>query len=62
MDSISNHCLAAEIPALSSNRLMGMCRWMSSRFHGWIDYNEVAFSLELVEWDRTCSGFGFLLY
>ena len=35
-----------------------MCRWMGSRFNGWIDYNGVAFSLELLEWDRTFSGFG----
>ena len=27
-------------------------------FHGWIDCNEVAFSLELLEWDRKFSGFG----
>ena len=30
---------------LPSNRLMGMCRWMGSHFHDWIDYNGVAFSL-----------------
>ena len=30
---------------LPSNRLMGMCRWMGSRFHDWIDYNGVAFSV-----------------
>ena len=35
-----------------------MCHWMRSHFHGWIDYNGVAFSLELLEWDRTSSGFG----
>ena len=29
---------------------MGMC--------GWIDYNGVTFSLELLEWDRTFSIFG----
>ena len=28
-----------------SYRLMGMCRWMGSHFHDWIDYNGVAFSL-----------------
>ena len=33
---------------LPSNRLMGMCRWMGSPFHDWIDYNEVAFSIELL--------------
>ena len=27
----------------ASNRLMGMCRWMGSPFHDWIDYNGVAF-------------------
>ena len=43
---------------LPSTRLMGMCRWMGSHFHGWIDNNGVAFSLELLEWDRTFPGFG----
>ena len=42
---------------LASNRLMGMCRWMGSHFHDWIDYNGVAFSIELLEWGRTFSGF-----
>ena len=40
------------------NRLMGMCRWMGSHFHDWIDYNGVAFSIELLEWGRIFSGFG----
>ena len=35
---------------------MGMCRWMGSHFHDWIDYNGVAFSTEfpteLPEWGR----------
>ena len=43
---------------LPSNRLMEMCCWMGSHFHGWIDYSGVAFSLELLEWDRTFSRFG----
>ena len=30
-------------------RLMGMCCWMGSHFHDWIDYNGVAFSIELLE-------------
>ena len=30
---------------LPCNRLMGMCRWMGSHFHDWIDYNGVAFSM-----------------
>ena len=44
--------------ALPSNKLMGMCRWMGSHFHDWIDYNGVAFSTELLEWGRIFSGFG----
>ena len=27
--------------------LTGMCRWMGSHFHDWIDHNGVAFSIEL---------------
>ena len=34
-----------------------MCRWMESHFHDWIDYNGVAFSIELLEWGRIFSGF-----
>ena len=34
-----------------------MCRWMGSHFHDWIDYNGVAFLVELLEWGRTFSGF-----
>ena len=37
--------------------LMGMCRWKGSHFHDWIDCNGVAFSIELLEWDRTFSDF-----
>ena len=44
--------------ALPSNRLMGMCRWMGSHFHDWIDYNGVAFSIELLQWGRIFSRFG----
>ena len=44
--------------ALPSNRLIGMCRWMGSHFHDWIDYNEVAFSIELLEWGRIFWDFG----
>ena len=29
---------------LPYKRLMGMCHWMGSHFHNWIDYNGVAFS------------------
>ena len=34
-----------------------MCRWMGSDFHDWIDYNGVAFSIELLAWDCTFSDF-----
>ena len=42
---------------LPSKRLLGMCRWMGSHFHNWIDYNGVTFLEELLEWGRTFSGF-----
>ena len=29
--------------------LVGMCRWMGSHFHDWIDYNGAAFSREYIE-------------
>ena len=45
------------VGALPSNRLMGMYCWMGSHFHGWIDYNGVACSIELPEWGRIFSGF-----
>ena len=35
-----------------------MCRWTGWHFHDCIDYNGVVLSLELLEWDRTFSGFG----
>ena len=40
---------------LPSKTLMGMCRWKGFHFHDWIDYNGVAFSIELLEWGRTFS-------
>ena len=40
-----------------SKRVMGMCRWMGSRFYSWIDYNVVTFLAELLQWGRTFSGF-----
>ena len=39
-----------------SSRQMGMCHWMRSHFHDWIDYYGVAFLKELLEWGRTFSG------
>ena len=35
------------VGALPYKRLMAMCRLMGSHFHDWIDYNGVAFSIEL---------------
>ena len=35
-----------------------MCRLMGSHFHGWIDYNGVSFSVELLKWGRTFSDLG----
>ena len=35
----------------------GMCPWMGSHFHDWIDYNGVPFSIELLEWGLTFSDF-----
>ena len=32
-----------------------MCHWMGSHCHDWIDYNGVAFSIELLEWGHTLS-------
>ena len=43
---------------LPYKRLMGMCRWMGSHFHDWIDYNGVAFSIYLLEWGRKFLDFG----
>ena len=40
---------------LPYKRLMGMCHWMGSHFHDGIDYHEVAFSIELLEWGCTFS-------
>ena len=44
--------------ALPYKRLNGMCRWMGSHFHNWIDYNGIAFLIELLEWGRKFSDFG----
>ena len=38
---------------LPCKRPIGMCRWMGSHFHDWIDNNGVAFSIELLEWGHT---------
>ena len=42
---------------LPYKRLIGMCRWMRSHFHNRSDYNGVAFSIDLLEWDRKFSDF-----
>ena len=31
---------------LPSNKLMGMCRWIGSHFHDWIDYNVMGLHLQ----------------
>ena len=36
--------------ALPYKRLVGICRWMGSHFHDWIDYHGVGFSIVLLEW------------
>ena len=41
---------------LPYKRLMGMCCWMGSHFQDLIDYNGVAFSIELLEWSRIFWG------
>ena len=41
-----------------SKSLLGMCCWMGSRFHNWVDYNWVTLLVEpLLELGRTFSGF-----
>ena len=42
---------------LPNKRPLGVCRWMGSHFHDWIDYHGVAFSIELLEWGGTFSDF-----
>ena len=42
---------------LPYKRLMGMCSGMGSHFHDWIDYNGVAFSIELLKWGRSFPDF-----
>ena len=39
-------------------RLMGMCSWMGSPFHNWIDYKGFAFSIDLLEWGAHFRIFG----
>ena len=38
---------------LPYERLMGMCCWMVSHFHDWIEYDWAAFLIDLLEWGRT---------
>ena len=42
---------------LPYKRLIGICRCMRSHFHNRSDYNGVAFSIDLLEWDRKFSDF-----
>ena len=41
------------LKGLHYKNLMGMCRWIGSLFHDWLDHNGVAFSVELLEWGPT---------
>ena len=45
-------CTLSPGGVLPRKRPMGM-----SHFHNWIDYNGVTFSVELLEWGRTFSGY-----
>ena len=60
-DNTSDACIRVYMSAagggLPSKRLLGMCRWMGSHFHNWIDYKWVTFLVELLEWGRKFSGF-----
>ena len=38
--------------------LSGICHWMVSHFHNWIEYNGDAFSIDLLEWGGTIQIFG----
>ena len=38
-----------------------MCHWIRLHLHEESDYNGVAFSIALLEWSRTFSGFGVLM-
>ena len=49
-----NYCPKGRLPY---KRLMGMCRWMGSHFQNWMDFNGVAFSIELLEWGCTFCDF-----
>ena len=42
---------------LPTKSVMGMCSWMGSHFHNWIDSNGDTFLIELLEWGCTISGF-----
>ena len=43
--------------ALPYKRLMGMCRWMGSHFHDWIEYNGVVFSIGFTRMGSHIFGF-----
>ena len=42
---------------LPYERPVGMCCWMGSHFHDWIEYDGAAFLIELLEWGHTFSDF-----
>ena len=49
---MANNPLGGVLPY---KKLMRMCHWTGSHLHNWIDYHEVAFSIEILEWGCTFS-------
>ena len=44
--AVVGRCMTRGEGVLPINGLMGMCCWLGSHSHDWIDYNGVAFSTE----------------
>ena len=55
----TSQCTENQMSADVPEDLWAPRRWMGPHFHDWVDYNGVAFSIELLEWGRTYI-FGFL--
>ena len=47
---------------VTCNKGKGMCCWFGWHFHDSLSYNGVTFSIELLEWGHTFSGFGKFSY
>ena len=50
-------CLLQPRGVLPRKRLLGICHYMGSHFHNWVDYNGVTPLVELLEWGHTFLGF-----